>query len=209
MKKFILAFTVFIASSAAFGQAATMGSIIVDPYFGGPNFGKSFATSLTTTGTSNMVVRGIGPMGLRAEYVISDKIGLGADVIYNNYSANYNQVDSLYDGNTGTWTTTVTNNEYRMQRLRVQARMNFHLEVNNPDLDAYVGIGAGTNNRFRKAYENNVLVSDPSSIGNFTFIPVSFRICAGMRYYFTDNIGLNLELGLGGPVFSGGLSFKF
>jgi hypothetical protein len=209
MKKIILALTVLLTGSAAFGQAATMGSIIVDPYFGGPNFGKSFTSQLSSTSTSNMVVRGFGPLGLRAEYVVSDKIGLGVDVIYNNYNATYNNVDSLYDGNTGTWTTQVTQDQYQMQRLRIQARMNFHFEVNNPNLDAYLGIGAGTNNRFRKYYVDNVLQSDASTVGDFTLIPFSLRICTGMRYYFTENVGLNLELGLGGPVFSGGLSFKF
>jgi len=94
-----------------------------------------------------------------------------------------------------------------MKRLRIHVRFNYHFDISNPNLDGYAGIGAGTNNRFRSAYENGVELDD-TGIGNQTLIPVSARICAGLRYYFTENLGLKLELGLGGPVISGGLSIR-
>jgi hypothetical protein len=40
-------------------------------------------------------------------------------------------------------------------------------------------------------------------------LPFSMRLCTGIRYYFSDNIGANMELGLGGPLVSLGLSLKF
>jgi outer membrane protein W len=210
MKKIIytlvLATVGFVSNSNA---QATQGSIIIDPYYGFPNFGASFAKNFETAGNTGVEVKGLGPLGLRAEYVVSEKVGIGLDVIYNDYDVRYTSTDSVYDGTTGTYSVTSSSNRYTMQRLRVQARMNYHFETNNPNFDAYFGVGAGTNNRFRKAYENGVEVIDNVSFSNLTVIPVSFRVCTGFRYYFADNIGINFELGIGGPVMSGGLSMRF
>ena len=40
-------------------------------------------------------------------------------------------------------------------------------------------------------------------------LPVAMRIGAGMRYFFTDNIGANVAIGIGqGGILNAGLSFK-
>ena len=96
-----------------------------------------------------------------------------------------------------------------MQRVRAQLRFNYHFNITNPALDSYIGVGAGTNNRFRATLENGVDITDNDGLSNFTLLPFSLRIAAGLRYYFTDNIGLNTEIGLGGPIVSAGLSIKF
>lgn len=216
MKKFITLLVAIVALSGTMkclAQANYTGNIIIDPYYGFPNFGKSFASNFESSNSSDFKVKGLGPLGLRAEYMVADRMGVGVDVIYNSYDLQYKntQTDSVYDGNTDTWTanSTTTNNEYKMQRLRVQLRFNYHFEVSNPMLDAYFGVGAGSNNRYRKAYENGVEVNDETDLGNFTLLPVSFRICTGMRYYFSQNIGINAELGLGGPFISAGISARF
>lgn len=216
MKKIVTLLVVFLIAGSgikSFAQAAYTGNIIIDPYYGFPNFGKSFASNFESSSSSDFQVKGLGPMGLRAEYMVADRMGVGFDVIYNSYDLKYKdvQTDSIYDGNTNMWTTqtTTSDNEYKMQRLRVQLRFNYHFDVSNPMLDAYFGVGAGTNNRYRKAYENGVEVNDDTDLGNLTLLPVSFRICTGMRYYFSQNIGINAELGLGGPFISAGISAKF
>lgn len=199
-------------SAGANAQALSQGSVVVDAYYGFPNLGKSFYKNLEdASNVEGYKATGVGPLGIRGEYMISDRIGLGVDLIYNSNRITYVQIDSTYNGNTDTYTVTRNESERLMQRLRVQARINFHFEVNNPDLDAYFGIGAGTNNRFRKYWENGVEVEDTYTSGasNLTLVPVSFRLCTGLRYYFTENIGVNMEIGLGGPLISGGLSMKF
>lgn len=177
------------------------GSIIIDPYYGFPNFGKSWAQSIISDSSTNVNVIGIGPAGLRGEYLVSDNFGVGFDVIYNSVGADYNYTTWDTSGFTQTHTGTL-----KMQRLRVHLRLNYHF-VQTEVVDAYVGFGAGTNTR---------KISDVSTQSNYNgqsitgaFLPVSMRVALGTRFYFTQNLGLNLELGLGGPVISGGVSLKF
>ncbi len=197
-----------ISSISALGQATRQGNIIIDPYYGGPNFGKAFIEAVEdqNPGNVNFNARSIGPAGIRFEYMVGDRIGLGVDAIYNSRNITFNANDTITDGN-GNQEIQVSSYEYDMKRLRVQLRFNYHFDISNPDLDAYFGVGAGSNNRFRTTFENGTEIDD--DLSNLTLIQFSARVCAGMRYYFTENIGLNAEIGLGGPLVSGGLSFKF
>lgn len=199
----------FIFTSGNLSAQVGQGSVIIDAYYGFPNFGKSFLQSVEEANpeATNTQIGGIGPAGLRAEYMVSDRIGLGFDIIYNSNSINFLAEDTVGMDGSGNPVIETNEYEYKMQRVRAQVRINYHFEISNPDFDSYIGLGAGTNNRFRTTLENGQEVS--GELSDFTLLPFSMRICAGARYYFTDNLGLNLELGLGGPVISGGLSLKF
>lgn len=199
----------FLFTSGNSVAQVEQGSVIIDPYYGFPNFGKSFLQSVedSNPGAENTKIGGIGPAGLRAEYMVSDRIGLGIDVIYNSNKISFAATDTVgYDGN-GDPVTEDYEWEYKMQRVRAQVRINYHFEISNPNFDSYIGLGAGTNNRFRTTLQNGE--ETEGDLDDFTLLPVSMRFCVGARYYFTDNLGLNMEIGLGGPVISGGLSLKF
>jgi hypothetical protein len=203
MKKIAFTLLLLVSSSNVFSQAVSTGNFIFDAYYGAPNFGKSFFQTIEdAAGTQNFTATGIGPLGLRGEYMIGETFGLGFDVIYNSNNIKYNQIDSFN-------TTVINDYERTMNRLRVQMRFNFHFNVTNPNLDAYFGVAAGTNTRFRKYYVNGIESTNDSFTGSGTLIPFSMRVCTGMRYYFNQNFGLNAEIGLGGPLISGGLSVKF
>lgn len=202
--KGMLALGFVMSMGAANAQAVSKGNLIIDPYYGAPNFGKRIISSLQVDGQNVVMngVKGIGPAGLRVEYMLADKFGIGADIIYNAASIDLtydslNTDGSLYKRYTGTGT---------MNRLRVQARFNYHF-VSTDELDAYIGVGAGSNTRFWTAKSN-----DPeynfNRTGTATLLPVSMRLAVGMRYYFIPNLGINAEIGIGGPLVSAGLSFK-
>ena len=214
--KFILLFIINLFSTAIlFSQSNYQGSINVTGYYGFPNFAKS---SLADNGfiPNSAPIRGINPCGIRAEYLATDKIGVGFDFIYNSAQQKltasqinyvYNAVTQLYDS-----VSIETTEERSMQRIRFMARINFHFDTSNPNFDPYFGIGLGTNNRYRKYWVDGVLQqSTPSSNGIYSssiVLPISMRLCLGMRYSFNQRIALNLELGLVGPLMSAGLSFK-
>ena len=199
LKSILLMCLVFGATHSVMGQVK-QGNIIIDPYYGFPNFGRSFADGIDVA-TNDIEVTGIGPAGLRVEYMIADNFGIGFDAIYNSTNLNF-QVDSLNNDGSVFQTYDVKTS---MQRLRVHLRANYHF-VQNEEMDAYLGFGAGTNKRYLGLKTDHPDYEDDRIGGAIS--PVSFRAALGTRYYFTENVGLNAELGLGGPVVSFGISIK-
>lgn len=201
IKNLILGCILTFSMSFSFGQVNPEGSVVIDPYYGFPNFGVSFVKGFVPE-NSELKISGVGPCGIRGEYFLSDKFGLGLDFIYNNVSAK-GTIDSMnIDGSLYH----TYNYKLDFQRYRVHVRMNYHF-VNDEKLDAYIGFGAGTNTR-----RIVVKSDDPQYAKNKVtgaLLPVSARIALGMRYYFSPNIGFNAEIGLGGPVLSTGISFRF
>ena len=63
-------------------QTVSKGNVIIDPYYGGPNFG-SVVLNLLKSVESEIKLTGIGPAGGRMEYLLADNFGLGVDFIYN------------------------------------------------------------------------------------------------------------------------------
>lgn len=190
-------------NSAVAQTQVQQGNIIIDPYYGGPNFGKSL---IGTAEFDEFTVTGIGPAGIRAEYMLSDNFGMGVDFIYNSTTVNTTLDSTAYNEETYQYDVVDTYDlKLYARRYRVQLRANYHF-AQTDNLDAYIGVGAGTNIRtfgFKTDFPNY----ERASLSGALF-PVSMRLALGTRYYITDNIGFNVELGLGGPVVSGGLSLK-
>lgn len=209
MKKIIHSLTAFVGilcmSTLSFGQAAQQGNFIIDAYYGAPNWGKLALERTVSEKITLSDINGVGPTGLRFEYMVGERIGVGADVIYNANTADVrydslNADESIYKSYYG---------DASMKRLRVHARINYHFKITNPKLDAYFGLGAGSNSRFWRvsSQDPDFDVNEVKLTGSL--LPVSARICTGIRYYFTPNFGLSGEIGLGGPLLSGGFTLKF
>ncbi|ASS50102.1 MAG: hypothetical protein A3D31_11070 [Candidatus Fluviicola riflensis] len=207
VKSITILFSLVLLVQNVNAQANYAGSFIIDSYYGGPNLDRLLWDTGDATNVIDYTSRGVGPLGLRGEYMLADQFGLGFDVIYATIRNSYTEIDSVYNSATDSFDAAHTDVETKNRRLRVQLRFNYHFAVSNPNLDAYMGIGAGSNTRFRSRHENGVEVEDNNFL-DFEVIPVSFRISAGMRYYFSPIIGINAELGLGGPLISAGLSFR-
>ena len=211
MKKMIVAMGVFaflMTPNNASAQAVEQGNILVDVYYGFPNlYTAVFKGLYANSGTEeNLKIGGIGPVGLRGEYMVADKIGVGVDVGFNNSSISYDEPTTVYNETTGM--NEIRNYEYKFstKKIGVMATFNYHF-LENDKVDAYAMIGAGYGNRtfdFTSTDPNYVTTSVKS------LIPVAMRIGAGMRYFFTDNIGANLAVGFGqGGLVNAGVSFKF
>lgn len=193
------AFGIMMMSSTAIAQVE-QGNIIIDPYYGYPNLGKSLIEA--TLSSDNAKPKGIGPLGLRAEYMLADNFGVGIDFIYNSSGA-----EGTYDTTDSTGAPVTYTETALMQRIRVLLRLNYHF-VQTDALDAYVGGGAGYNHRIWSFETDDPnWVDDGSASG--ALLPVAFRLALGARYYFHPNIGINAEIGIGGPIISGGISLKF
>jgi len=194
-------FAVCLQPNTANAQAVEEGNILIDVYYGFPNlYGATFKSLYANSGSeTNVDISSLGPLGLRGEYLISDKIGLGLDLGFNNTKLTYTQHDD-FDNKDYDY-------DYKTQKIGAMVTFNYHFLESNDNLDAYFMVGAGYGNRSFTFSSTDPNYSEASVK---SIIPVASRIGVGMRYFFTDNIGLNLAIGFGqGGLVNGGLSLKF
>jgi len=159
-------------------------------------------------------VKGYGPLFVKYEYALTKLIGLGASFGYwsTKFTETYNYQDGYYDANSANYVYTEYQDvtEHHFSSLSAGARLNFHFGTQEK-LDPYAGVAAGytSMNYTYKFSSTNPNTTDPPSI-SYSGIPVYFAITAGIRYYFTENIGAYAELGLDKwSVIQGGLAIKF
>jgi len=189
-------------------QAVEEGNIVIDAYYGFPNVYKTVFKSAYEASDidGNLTVSGMGPLGLRGEYLFTDKIGVGLDLGFNNmkitdpytvttYDANFNPIVQTYEAT------------YSTKKIGVLATFNYHF-LDNDNFDLYGVFGMGYGNRTFSATS-----TEPGFISSVTVkspIPIASKIALGMRYFFTDNIGANLSLGFGqGGIVNAGISARF
>jgi hypothetical protein len=146
-------------------------------------------TDLTTNASTPILVKG--------EYMVSDYIGLGLNVNYSTFKANF-KVDKVYDGSAD------------MTRTSIIFRGNGHLgkliSENNKSWDPFIGLGLGYQNIQLNYADNQSLTPDPT----FTVpVPVTFEATAGIRYFMIPNIGAYLELGISRAFMQVGITAKF
>jgi opacity protein-like surface antigen len=187
-----------LTSSNASAQAVEQGNIIIDAYYGFPNLYTAVFKSAysNSAGTLNYAVKGLGPLGLRAEYMLADKFGMGLDIGFNKTLISY---DEQSGSNTYTY-------EFATQKLGIMATFNYHfLDNDKVDLYGVLGVGYGSRTFDFTSTDPNYTNTAVESL-----IPVASKLGIGMRYFLTDNIGINVAAGFGqGGLLNAGLSAKF
>lgn len=180
------------------GDAFAQGKLVISAGYGWPNLGKAVVTALIGEGATNIKATGLGPLHFRAEYGLSDGVGMGVSVNYISFGVKYTD----YDVATGT-----KPYDYAISRssLSILARINFHFGTTE-QLDPYFGIGAGYKQvtwKFTSTDPNYVEESIPG------FSPFGFETTIGLRYYFTDGFGIYTEMGIAKSIVQGGLVVAF
>ncbi len=211
MKKTLLTLAVFTMlgfSTKVEAQVVEEGKILIDAYYGFPNLYSSvFKTSYANSASAlDLKIGSMGPLGIRGEYLISDKVGFGLDLGYNSSTVTYSDISSVYNSTTGNFVDTKYDYTFKTQKIGALVTFNYHF-IENDNFDAYFVFGAGYGNR---SYDFKS--TDPSYVASSIkgLIPVASKIGVGMRYFFTENIGANLAIGLGqGGLVNLGLSAKF
>ncbi len=178
---FALIGTVPVASTYA--QLFDKGDIVVT---GGLGLGATYY-SLGGTSMVMPVIFATGDYCFR-EDLGPGNLGLGALIAYSSYKENFLTSDYYWKVNT----------------FMIGARGTYHFTDLVDKLDLYGGITLG--GKFSKVtYSDDALdgYSSPSEGG------VLAEFFGGARYYFTDNIAANGELGYGVSWLKLGISFKF
>lgn len=190
----------------SFSQALFVGNHVIEPYIGFPNVTKYVPMLALSQEPENVTSYiGLPPSGFRYAYMLTDDISFGVDVIFDRSRKDFVSTDTVFQN--GGWQYLSYEGQRTQTRLRMQARMNFHIPNAQPNADSYIGLGFGTNNRWLKDYKNGKLEQRLSG-ADAVLIPFSMRVCFGYRYYFNYNLGIVGEIGIGGPLLSFGLSCK-
>jgi hypothetical protein len=155
---------------------------------------KAFVGGAASINDGSETLTGILPVGLRAEYLVTDNFGIGLEVTYASGKRVYN-----YDDNGTSYTITGEHN-----KMRVLPTFNFHF-LDSETVDFYASLGVGlkdVNYTWTSTNTNDIDDLD------FPTGKISSKFALGTRIFFTDNFGVNFAFGIGGPLVNGGLSIK-
>lgn len=207
MKKTLILCSMLIAgmlnlnaqSSSSEEVAIKKGENSVYVYYGTNLLGSVYKAGLKGS-TLNVSTKTMGPIGLVYEHMVTDIIGLGAEFGYSKFTLNYDETYYGYNGRE-VYTSTVD-----ITTIRAMFRANFHFAPAEK-FDAYGLISAGYRTTNWSVSTNNPNGSSTFSFGGF--LPFGVKPGIGLRYLFTKNLGVNIELAAGTPLMCGGLVFKF
>ncbi len=186
MKKFTIFFLFFILSINNNAQ-------ILNKDDGMVNLGMGMGAYY---GNGNGFKIDVPPIYGSYEYMIDDNISVGGFMAY--MHASYN-LSSIYDPYKISW-----NYSY----FNISALGNYHF-YNTDKLNAYGGLKLGytniTANYGSNDSEVNQILNDYDSESS----GILFGFQIGGRYFFTESLAFNMELGYGIALLKGGLTFKF
>ncbi|HEY8403703.1 MAG TPA: hypothetical protein VIK71_03745 [Flavobacteriales bacterium] len=149
-------------------------------------------------------VKGFGPITAKYEHGLSDKVGIGLVLGYGGATISWRD-ENVTQTDDGT-EIRAYKYEYKNKKITGVARINWHLGSHDK-IDPYIGLGLGfKSNKF--TLSTNDANFDESEL-NFNLFPMSMSASFGCRFYFTDNIGAFIELGMGHGFAQGGLQVKF
>lgn len=200
----------FASANFSNAQVYDKGNFAVDAFYGFPNLLSGLVRTAASTYETSKVTT-LGPLGVTAEYLLTEKFGIGLEATYMSINAKYSYTQSsyYYDNNTNNYVTTSSNVDYedKYTRLRVLPRVNFHFG-NSDRFDPYLTAGIGYAN-FKSTHTSSDASYSGTGLDFTTPGNLATRVGFGVRYFFTDNFGFMAEGGIGGPLVRVGLSAKF
>jgi len=182
------------------------GNKIIDAFYGVTfnNYGAS--TSINYWPTPHNITNRYC-VGGALEYLVNDKIGIGAEITYRELSGsadeNRYRWDSLY------YISENFKMDIKYEKLRTFAKINVHFYKTNK-VDFYSNFGLGL------VFERIEINQKPPSINYPNYYQYSndnrttFGIKAGLglRAYLSDVVGIHAELSIGGPIARIGFCYK-
>jgi|TARA_B110000879_G_scaffold70898_1_gene98991 hypothetical protein len=196
MKKILFATVtigLMLSNCMAVNAQHEKGKIQIDLYHGLPQHtGILFRAISSVTVDETVEIKTLGNLGLRFQYYLAPKFALGIDANYTNRSATINY--------------TLTGFEEKIQQTVIRAMLRTSWEfVKSGGFEMNWNNSIGLRNA-----SWNWSATDPDLTINTDWnggVPIAFRSALGFRYMFTENVGLNLEVGvLGGALLNGGLT---
>lgn len=208
MKRYANMVCLFFLSKAATAQMLEEGEGVIEFALGFPNLqpltyssGGVFHGGFNN-GNDNSF--SIGQLILKGEFMASDRIGFVGSMSYGYFHNTDESSSSVYDPNTQTYVNQTYTYESTVHKFRFMAGINIHT-VRTKRVDSYFGFHAGSKKVYSSFYTNDPYADKL----NVAIFPFALRINYGVRYFFTEYLAANVELGLGGATISGGVTYKF
>lgn len=198
--------TALLNAQTTGNKCVSQGNFLIDGYYGYPYVVGKVLKNLSDRDDNGIEIssaRNTNHIGGKFEYMLSDHFGIGADYTFARVTNYINTLD--YTSETGQYKIVRGSYKESLTKQRVLVRMNIHFGTTSA-IDPYVSFGVGYK---QSIYKNDFPLDFPINNVNINLIPISFRAAIGMRWFFTDGIGLNVEGGFGGPAIQGGVSVKF
>ena len=183
------------------------GNKIIDAFYGVTfnNYGASPSINYWPT-PHNITNRYC--VGGALEYLVNDKIGIGAEITYrvlsgsgDDYRADY-RFDTLFNSE-------IFKIDIKYEKLRTLAKINVHFYKTNK-VDFYSNFGLGL------VFERIEFNQEPPSINypifqnyrNDNRTTFGIKAGLGLRVYISDVFGIHAELSIGGPIVRIGFCYK-
>lgn len=177
----------------------SQGKIVFSAGYGFPNLNKSLFSAYKSYPAYS--ASGFGPLHVKAEYGLTDKIGLGLSV-------NIVQSKSEWDVTDMFTSETLYREGFKFSSFAANARFNYHF-VTNEKIDLYAGAGLGYNYSKSTYFNNDTLLGGLNIVPTIpSLIPIGIETTVGIRFYPTQNIGVFSELGYSKSLFQVGIVFK-
>ena len=145
------------------------------------------------------------------EYLVNDKIGIGAEITYRELSGSSDDYrnDSSSYYNPAIYNPEIFKMDIKYEKLRTFAKINVHFYKTNK-VDFYSNFGLGL------VFERIEINQEPPSINypifqkynNDNRTTFGIKTGLGLRVYLSDVFGLHAELSIGGPIARIGICYK-
>ena len=191
MKKLVLSLFVGVITlmpSTTNAQAFEQGKSQISIGYGFANTTQSLLSNYDQTSYPNLEFSALGPMFLKYEYGVAEKIGFGLNIAYAGAGITYD--DGVDRASLDWW------------GISYNARVNRHFGSHDK-FDPYIGVGMG----YKMAKWTASAEGESEDTG--ALIPLGFETTFGARYMFTPNIGLYTEVGLAKAIAQFGINAKF
>ena len=184
-------------------------------YTGGPSLTKSIV-NFSANYQDKITYSGVPLIGMEFDYKVVDWFSIGLDASFRYGQLNFAVMDStLFEDiddrwgiNLGEYVDPFGQYKVTIPRFRAMLKANFHVLPAESRSDLYFTAAIGYNRTRPKLFIDDDEVEIVGRIGTIS-IPVRYRTSIGYSYHFINNLGVFAEVGLGGPIVSGGITARF
>lgn len=206
MKKELICMAFMVTCFFSFGQAWQQGDVNIDAYYGyvGPGIILNSVNQLTGLNRAGVNYDSktsvLGPVGIRAQYMLTKKFAVGLDVNYESKKASWNEDD--YDYEIGAFQNYKAT--YSITKMKVMVRTSWEfLSLDRFTMNFANSIG----------FKSGKRKLDAGDDGNFgateSMSPFALRSAVGARFFITDNINIHADGGFfGGGWLTAGIGYK-